>query len=290
MWAWGLGYSLVGLVIFCGFLYFHFPFSHLEKAWLNALSARTGCEVEIQSRQQRFLRFIWRGIRIDCPYAGSPYWITVMALNVRPLPLLWGGEGTLHLDASLPQGQIRGETAFLLTGGTLAHFQYHGEAIDLQPFGIAGQMNFNVSGHLRDSDRPSETGRLSFTLQNLHLTKIGTGTSLLGALSFPDVSGLLSLHDNVLTFERFVAHGNPLDLSLLHGSITLRDPLGQSGLSIMLQAIPKGGLKTVASLFVPHYPGAGPISIVLSGPISSPHMRMNERQISPSLVRNPAWF
>ncbi len=270
-----VGYILFGLLVFPVFLYLTFPFAPLQSHLAQWLAAQSGCRIVVQSQSMRFpLHPVWEGIVADCPDGpGSPYSIASVDVALIPWPLLWGGTGSGDFHIHLAQGRLTGRLAMTRTpDGFVLALTHQGRGVDLKQIGASGLLDAEGEAHWQNAGGWAGGGHLSFTLQSLHLLKVGAWVSPVGALDFARVTGRASWRGGVLTFDRVVAEGSQVDFSLTGGQMLPRAPLAQSILSLTVQVTPKGSLKPLATAFVPDYAGEGPIQVTLSGSLERPDL------------------
>jgi type II secretion system protein N len=266
-----VAFSLLFVAAFCAFLYLTFPFAAFQTRLVDLAAAESGCRIVVQDQRVHFpFRFRWEGITADCPTPGAPYLIASVDADAAPLPLLWGGIGTLDYRVRLSSGQIDGQVTFQKGDSDVIQADYRARDIDLKQVGLAGQLSGEGAHRLQPGTAHSAEGRLSFTVRSFQLAKWGDWVSPIGPLTFDRVTGSLSWRQGILRLEQGRAEGTQIDVTATGGELIPRLPLPQSRISLSLQMTPKGSLKPLAAALVSGYSGEGPLNVTIAGSLAHP--------------------
>ncbi len=264
-------FLLLFLSAFFAFLYLTFPFAAFQTRLVDLAAAKSGCRIVVQNQRVGFpFRFRWEGITADCPMPGSPYAIASVDADAAPLPLLWGGVGTLDYHVRLSSGQIDGQVTLQRGDSDVIHADYQARDVDLKQVGLVGQLGGVGTHSLRPGTAHPAEGRLSLTVRSFQVTKWGRWVSPIGPLTFDRVTGSLSWRQGIVRLEQARAEGSQIDIVATGGELIPRLPLPQSRVSLSLQMTPKGDLKPLVAALVSGYAGEGPLNVTVDGSLAHP--------------------
>jgi type II secretion system protein N len=264
-------FLLLFLSAFFAFLYLTFPFAAFQARLVDLAAAKSGCRIAVQNQHVGFpFRFVWEGITADCPMPGSPYAIASVDADASPLPLLWGGVGTLDYHIRLSAGQIDGQATLQRGDNDVIDADYQARDIDLKQVGLVGQLGGEGRHRLQPGTAHPAEGQLSFTIRSFQVTKWGGSVLPIGPLTFDRVTGRLSWRRGIVRLEQGKAEGGQIDVIATGGEFIPRLPLPQSRISLSLQMTPKGNLKPLVAALVSGYSGEGPFHLTVAGSLAHP--------------------
>jgi len=292
----GLVYLCFGIVAFLLFFYITFPFHLIQEKVIQTFEAGTNCQTDVGVQKKKFpLSLIWEDIRVVCP-VGTPFMVASLQTDIALKPLLFHQTGEIPFRVRLAEknGEISGTLRVHSTPQGLSFsLKEKGSGLNLAAIGYAGIISMDGEGTWIGNHPFFGKGSLTFALNGLRIDPQGHGNQsgwvatlagmapLMGvtSLSFPSIQGELVWQDKVITVNKFQAESELADLISNNGSLIFNEPISESFIATDLQIFPKGNLKQMLPLIVPHYSDKGPLTLAITGTLTAPRVIMNGMQL-----------
>ncbi len=280
-WLVRLGFLLFGSIAFLIFFYAAFPFHLVQEKMLRVFQTETGCHADSKDQAVLIpLRLRWYNVKIVCPSA-NPVTIASINADVALLPILLKKRGEIGFMIKIAdqKGELSGTVIVDPTPDTIAFsLKNAGMGVHFNHRGFSGILDLKGEGRWVGQDILLGTGLFDFTLQEARLANQALPWPMNDIL-FNKISGKISWKDGVIWMRDIIADGENAALASQSGSLILHEPFSESFISIMLSVAPKGRLKQVAALLIPGYSAKEPLSLAITGALTSPKVLLNGRRL-----------
>ncbi|MBI3358348.1 MAG: type II secretion system protein GspN [Nitrospirae bacterium] len=283
-WLLRLGYLFFGAIAFLIFFYATFPFYLAQKKMVLAFETETGCQVDPKDQTVLIpLRLRWHNVKVLCP---SVALVTLESINadLALLPILLKRTGEIDFKIKIAEqgGEISGTIIIDPTPAGIAFsIKKQGIGVHFNHRGFSGILDIKGGGSWVGYDPSQGAGGFDFNLKEAHIKNQAMPWPM-NDIFFANIHGKVAYENGVLLMGDFSADGENATLTTNSGSLILHEPFSESFVSITLKVSPKGQLKQVAALLIPGYSAVEPLTLAITGALTSPKVLLNGRRLPTS--------
>ena len=276
-----LGYAIYTLVLLVGFIYFLFPYQKLQYWAEREVGRRLGVQIRTEQREAGPFWFAWKGLSVlsTKPFPFNRLYFPELEINFLVRSLV---SKPYRFTSSLKvwEGHGEGELWFLRdsTGDAfrLVHSLSNAHVSHLGlPYVIDGQFSLDADYRWNENRPSAGDGHGTFSVKSIKIKEVPLSTDFSMSLTISSASGMLSMHENELTFRGFRVQGEGFNFSGDGKLLVASD--------ILDSQMEAEGILYVSQNFMKQFPenktlmadSQEPISVKLTGTFHSLSMQLN---------------